>query len=314
MNGTPARMARVRPWLQTTLLWLILLIPVTVKAETPFVLLSDSDGSYNGMLNALTEQHNGTLESEVLTDEAPSGHPFTLAVGSRACEAIIASIASDERALCVFLPSQTFADLTATPKGQRLVAEHRLSAIYLDQPLLRQMLLAQMLKPRMQTIGTVLGPGSDRQATLFSETAYALGLTPLIGRLEDSENPVRELTPIIEESDVFLPLPDSSVFNRASAKWILYLTLRNRVPLVGFSASYAYAGAVVAVHSNVEQIAQQATEILNHRVAGDPLPEPAYPDDFSITVNQTAARNLGLTLAPTDTMVMELKRRERASQ
>lgn len=304
----------MRPRLHTTLLWLLLLLPVMAKAETPFVLLSDSDRSYNGMLKALTEQHNGYLESEVLLNQAPSGHPFTLAVGSRACEAIIRLIDPDERALCIFLPSQTFADLTSNPKGQQLLAERRLSAIYLDQPLIRQMLLAKMLKPKMQTIGTVLGPGSDRQASYFSDAASSLGLTSLIGRLADSENPVRELTPIIEESDVFLPLPDSSVFNRASAKWILYLTLRNKVPLVGFSSSYAYAGAVVSVYSNVEQIAQQALEILNNREPGDPLPGPAYPDDFSITINQTAARNLGLTLAPESAMVMELKRLERAAQ
>lgn len=304
----------MRPRLHTTLLWLLLLMPMMAKAESPFVLLSDSDGSYNGMLRALTEQHNGQLESEVLSDQTPSDHPFTLAVGSRACEAVIRLISAENYAMCVFLPAQTFADLTASPKGQRLLGERRLSAIYLDQPLTRQMLLAKMLKPRMQTIGTVLGPGSDRQASHFTSAANILGLTPLIGRLEDSENPVRELTPVIEESDVFLPLPDSSVFNRASAKWILYLTLRNRIPLIGFSASYAYAGAVVAVHSNVEQIAQQAMNILNHRVLGDALPAPAYPDDFSITVNETAARNLGLTLAPSDALVMELKRRERTIQ
>lgn len=304
----------MRPWLQTTLLWLLLLMPVMAKAESPFVLLSDSDGSYSEMLKALTEHHNGLLESEVLSVQAPSGHPFTLAVGSRACEATIAGIDSDDYALCVFLPSQTFADLTTSPKGQGLLADKRLSAIYLDQPLTRQMLLAKMLKPRMQTIGTVLGPGSDRQASYFAAAASSLGLMPLIGRLQDSENPVRELTPIIEQSDVFLPLPDSSVFNRASAKWILYLTLRNRIPLIGFSASYAYAGAVVSVHSNVEQIAKQAMEIVNHRGIKDPLPAPAYPDDFSITINETAARNLGLTLAPSDALMIELKRRDRVGQ
>lgn len=302
----------MKPRLYKFLVWLLLLLPMTATAETPYVLLSGSGGSYSWMLEALEQRFPGPLESTVLTDQTPASRPLTLAVGSKACEAMIRYTGANQRTLCVFLPSQTFIELTSGEKGQRLIAEKRLSAIYLDQPLQRQMQLALMLKPELKTIGTVLGPGSDHQAARFEQAASALGLTPLIGRLQGDENPVRGLTPVIEQSDAFLPLPDSSVFNRASAKWILFLTLKNRIPLIGFSANYAYAGAVVAIHSDVEQVAQQAVEILNSRTsAAEPLPAPAYPEAFSITINHTAARNLSMTLPPANTLVDELKRRER---
>ncbi|WP_432696769.1 ABC transporter substrate-binding protein [Marinobacterium sp. YM272] len=281
-------------------------------AAPPYVLLSAAGGSYGWMLEALSQQYGGTLESAVLTDQTPASRPFTLAVGSKACEAMIRYTDEEQRTLCLFLPSQTFVELTSGARGQQLLADRRISAIYLDQPLQRQMLLAQMLKPELKTIGTVLGPGSDSQAERFEQAAESLGLTPLIGRLQGSENPVRALTPVIEQSDAFLPLPDSSVFNRASAKWILYLTLKNRIPLIGFSANYANAGAVVALYSDLGQIAQQAVDIINNRVSdAGQLPPPSYPQAFSISINHTAAGNLDMTLPTSSSLVDELKRLER---
>lgn len=233
----------VIPLICRTLIWLLLLASLGVRAETPLVLLSDTGSSYTTMMAALQRHYGGKLEARVLADSAPAAdRRLLLAVGSRACAAALDNMAPQGRLFCLFLPAQTFQKLTADGRGQKLLAEQRLGALFLDQPLARQMRLAQLIKPDMKHIGTVVGPDNKQQAQAFEQQARALGLEPVIGQLRSSENPVQVLSPIIADSDLFLPLPDSSVFNRAAAKWILYLTLRKDVPLLGFSARYADAG------------------------------------------------------------------------
>jgi hypothetical protein len=291
------------------LCWMLLLTPLSVRAAPPLVLLSDAGSSYADMLAALQRHYDGPLESQVLANAAPAGDErLFLAVGSRACALALDHLGSRGRLFCLFLPAQTFAELTADAHSQTLLADQRLSALFLDQPLARQMRLARLIEPDLQRIGTVLGPDSDAQARAFEQSAREQGLTPVIGRLRSSDNPVQVLSPIIADSDLFLPLPDRSVFNRAAAKWILYITLRKGVPLLGFSAKYADAGAVVALYSDTDEIARQAAEMLT--AMDGQLPPPAWPREFSITVNRTAARNLDLVLPPAERLVEQLKAQE----
>lgn len=300
----------MKPLLSWILIGLALLTPLAARAAPPLVLLSDSTGSYTLMLDALKRHYPDPLESSVLPVDLSLEDRLVVGLGSRACDQALTRAESRTRVLCTFLPAQTFRELSGSDKGRTLLRQKRLTALFLDQPLERQMRLARLVLPTMKRIGTVVGPDSERQATEFRSTAEGLGLEAVIGRLDNRDNPVQILTPVIERSDLFLPLPDRSVFNRAAAKWILYITLRNRVPLIGFSSKYADAGAVVALHSSVDQIATESAELIGAYQAGHPLQPPAYPHDFSISVNRTAAQNLGLPLPDTEQLIAQLKRTE----
>lgn len=74
------------------------------------------------------------------------------------------------------------------------------------------------------------------------------------------------------------------------------------------TAKYADAGAVVALYSDTDDIARQAAEMLT--AMDGQLPPPAWPREFSITVNRTAARNLDLVLPPAERLVEQLKAQE----
>lgn len=300
----------VIPLIFRTLIWLLLLVSPGVLAETPLVLLSDANTSYARMFAALQRHYTGALEARVLPNTIPpqTEPRLLLAIGSRACATALDLVDPRGRLFCLFLPAQTFNELTANPKGQALLADHRLSALYLDQPLARQMHLAQLIAPNLKRIGTVVGPNSDARAQAFEQQARALGLEPVVGRLDSSDNPIEVLSPVIEDSDLFLSLPDPTIFNRAAAKWILYITLRKGVPLLGFSARYADAGAVIALYSDTNSLARQAASMLEQ--ASDRLPLPSWPQEFSITINHTAARNLGLNLPSADQLTRRLYAQE----
>lgn len=300
-------MKSVLSWI---MIWLALLTPLTARAEPPLVLLSDSSSSYTAMFDALKASYHGELEATARL----SGHPVTdrliVGVGSRACDRALREAAPKTSLLCIFLPSQTFEDLSNTEKGRTMQKQKRLSALFLDQPLERQMRLARLLLPTIGSIGTVVGPDGERQAEQFGNAARAQGLEPIIGRLDNDDNPVKVLTPVIERSDLFLPLPDRSVFNRAAAKWILYISLRNRKPLIGFSNKYSDAGAVVALHSDIGEIALEAAERISSYQREKQLKPPSYPQRFSISVNRTAAHTLGLPPPDAETLAQQLGKTE----
>lgn len=303
-------MARVLRIQFQALLWLALLSPLAVQASSQTqVLLSSDSGSYRAVSDALARHLSSPPQTLTVKQAETTRLTRTIAVGSNACQYAQAHADGQTILLCTFLPSQTFFSLARGTAAKKMLREGRLSAVFIDQPLARQIRLARLIKPDAKTIGTVVGASSQEQAEAFSATARAQKLQPLIARLHDNDNPVQVLTPIIEQSDLFLPLPDRSIFNRAAAKWILYITLRDGVPLIGFSSKYADAGACVAIYSSIDQVARQSAEIMSSgkTVA---LPPPSYPRDFSITVNQTALRNLGLPALHSDDLKQRLRQEE----
>ena len=91
---------------------------------------------------------------------------------------------------------------------------------------------------------------------------------------------------------------DTSILSRALAKWILNFSFQEKIPVIGFSAAYTEAGALVSLHSTPENIGLQAAEILSEWATHGVFPPRAgiYPRYFKISVNPTVARAMGLDI------------------
>jgi hypothetical protein len=215
---------------------------------------------------------------------------LNVAIGARACEQLLQHNGQADL-ICTFIPRTTFESLsTLYDNGQR-----RLSAVYLDQPLQRQLRLAHLLVPDAKSIGAMFGPFSTASRQLFDQASHREKLTPMSITLDEADNPIERLTPLIQQSDVFLALPDRALFNRATAKWLLYITLQQKVPVIGFSKTYVEAGALAAVYSTPGQIGQQTGELLRELDLSRPLPPPAYPKYYNVSSNPIVARTLDLS-------------------
>jgi len=273
---------------------MIWLMPLKALAEDSLVVLSDFSPSYNQVLAAIRD--HAIHPTRVLTLDqvrtADSRSPVILAVGTRACERMLERYHPDSRLVCTFLPSATFEQLKRKllPTGSYAAV----SAIFIDQPLARQIRLARLVSPGAAKLGTALGSNSLNMRDGLEQGAQAEAFDLLMVELARQDNPVQRLTPIIENSDLFLVIPDSSVFNRAISKWLLYLSLRHKVPVIGFSASYTEAGAAASVHSSAAQIGRQSAEWLNLLQEGSDLPSASYPRYFDVSVNPVAVRTLGI--------------------
>lgn len=309
-----------RPWLGHVLALLPALLlwqAPAVAAPRVQVLLSDTTAAYRevdaSLRGALAGRTPGAVELETQAlATLPGGLKSLLAqepvlivpVGLRAT-ALALRDAGSVPVLSLLVPESDYATLAANLMRGRAAPRAR-SAIYLDQPLARQLDLLQLLLPNARRIGALAGAQSTAQADRLAALSRERGLEPVVVRVPDQGNPIHPLTRLMDRADVLLALPDPAVFKRSSLQAILLTTYRSSVPVIGFSQAYVRAGALAAVHSTASQIGAQAGEWIADLAARGQwtLGEPRYPIYYSVSVNPQVAQSLALP-APDEAALLD---------
>jgi len=173
----------------------------------------------------------------------------------------------------------------------------RHAGIVLDQPPGRQVALARALLPHARTLAVVAGPLGLRDLEEVRARAEALDFEPVIGTLAAKDNPLLVLPALVEAADAVVVLPDSADFNGAVARWLLQLSFRTRVPVIGFSRAYAQSGALASVHTAPENVGREgAARVLTWLDSGILQGGMQYPEQYSLTTNPDVARTFGVRL------------------
>lgn len=305
-------------WLLALLCWL----PTAGAAAEPIrvlVLLSETGGTYAELVDALRARvdperlrvqsrqiPDGMGELARLLDSRPA---LVVPVGIRAT-ALVLRTAGELPVLSLLVPQNSYAALLvdAGGDGNRGIR----SAIYLDQPLARQLDLLQILLPKVDRLGVLAGPDSMPLIPELQQLSERRGLRLMSEAVVEGGNPVPALARLMDRADVLLALPDPGVFNRSSLQAILLTTYRSNVPVLGFSRAYVSAGALAAVHSSAQQIGAQAGEWIAELAARDDwrLGAPRHPVYYSVSVNAQVAQSLGIGIADESELLERLRARE----
>lgn len=262
------------------------------------VVLSDRGGVYGEFFDALNAAlaQSGVRRSVKLAgvagqhlDGAELGNAaLVLAVGVKAGQAVN-HMELGVPVLHVLVPRQAYEHLEM---GRRHGGQ---SAIYLDQPLGRQLGLMRLIMPGKHKVAVLVGPDSAAQQGHLRSAAAHLGLEVQTEQISNGADIVPVLNRLLPLSDMLWALPDSMVYTRETARPILLTTYRFRRPVFGFSQAYVAAGALAAVYSSPQHIARQVGDWLRAMPAGRvQLPAPQYPAYFNVAVNRSVARSLGL--------------------
>lgn len=206
--------------------------------------------------------------------------------------------------LAVLIPRQAFEKIAR----QR---DHKLfSAVFLDQPLARQMELIRLALPDRGRVGVVLGPDSLWAQKSLQAAASGAKLGLVVEKISAAEELLPALQRVLAESDVLLAVPEPLVFNKGTVQSLLLTTYRYQEPVIGFSHAYVKAGALASVHTTPEQVGRQAGEVVSRVLVSRPawLPPPEYPKYFSVSVNYQVARSLGLSVSDEAVLLQKLKR------
>lgn len=176
------------------------------------------------------------------------------------------------------------------------------SAIYLEQPIARQIRFIQLALPRHRRCGVILGKRSLHLAEALEAAAADSRLSLRVMDISATSKPIDGIKGVLGTNDVILAVPDADALTPNVAKWLLYMAYQKEIPVIGFSKAFVDAGALGAVYTDPEQIGRQAAEIaLRAALAagksgsgGWALPSPQYPEYFHIAINDSVARSLKL--------------------
>lgn len=244
--------------------------------------------------NAIKKITTAGLASALWTGQGPQPK-LIVALGVDAASALAKS-EGRVPVLAALVPRSSWQDLLSA-SGRRQSSQF--TALYLDQPLSRQLGLIRLALPTARRIGVLLGPESSSRLGLLKSLAASHGLTVTGARVDAEAGVFSALKQVLDNSDVLLALADPQVFNSQSIQNILLAAFRAKVPMVGFSPAYVRAGALLSLHVTPAQAAVQAVAMVQAALSGDALPTPpTESNDFEVGVNVHVARAMNLSLNP----------------
>ena len=238
------------------------------------------------------------------TDEAvvAENSELVIALGVKALEAA-SNLKTTTPVLGVFTPLPTFNSLLAASSRNL----GNFSAIVLDQPYARQMLLIKTVLPEVKNLGVMLGKSSSQYNELIRDSGEKSAMNVSVETINQDSELIPKLQNLLDTNDALLAIPDPLVYSRETAQSILLTSYRHQKPVFGYSQSYVRAGALAAVYSNTKQLAKQAAEIaIKTQVSPGLLPPPQTPKYFSVSINYQVARSLNIQVADENKVYMNL--------
>jgi ABC-type uncharacterized transport system substrate-binding protein len=241
---------------------------------------------YHAFDSALRYELTGRDGVRLLPADAPlQDADLVVAVGAKA-----ASLAAGSRAPILHVMTSR-----ATLEARGRAASGKNAAIFMEQPVSRQLGLLRAALPHARSIGVLVSSPPEELASL-KPLAEAAGFTVHVHTVAEPSGLAEGLSEVLAVSDVLLVLPDAAIYRADTIRNILLATYRKQTPMIGLSQSYVRAGALCAVYSTPAQIARQAGVAILHYAQSGRLPPDSYPQDFEVAVNTQVARSLGLTI------------------
>lgn len=285
-----------------------------VQAEPPkkiIVLLSgDSDPYFDVVsgIQSVIDQPPSNIPLKTVTLEQADlaglsqlgGNDLLVAVGTRATEYALTNLSS----VPVFSTFVTRSSLLSAVSGSGVESPtlpgHLRRAVVLDQPAERIISLVKLIVPGLKQLGTVVNASGPNRLDEFERVIKRGALRLEAAELFSDSNPIKDLKRVFSISDAFVVIPDNSRFNSKVAKWILFLSYRHRVPVIGYSQKYTDAGALVSLYTSPFQIGRDTGEQLVEMFSADKndlgVVVMRYPRYFNLSVNDTVADSLGIRI------------------
>lgn len=289
------------------LLSLLLSLAPVAAAETAskagaaaevLIVPSERGGAYEETIDILLTELGGLQPSPSIEvrqwDEAvPAATTRVIVTIGAKAAAEVGTGAEASVVVNTLLPSHSFAQIHS---GRSADEMKRITAVFLDQPVRRQIALLREALPDWTNLALISGPTTRELSMAIETEARQSGLSVRRSDINSDRELFRALQQTLESPALLIAVPDRDLYNSRTIQNILLTSYRRNSPLVGFSAAYVRAGALLAVYSHPAQVAAQAAEAVAAVLHGNAMPPPRYPVAFEVDINQTVARSLGIRL------------------
>lgn len=256
-----------------------------------------------GIEATLREIRPGALAPALVAAEHPG---LVITLGARAAQSL-----KDEQPTPVLhaaIARAFFEELLAS--DEPATHPHGHSALFLDQPPARQIAAMQLALPQLQRVGLLASSEREGLIEPLANAARTAGIEVVDAIVAEEGLLIPRVEQLLRYADALLITPDPSLYNRYTLQKVLLAAYRQRKPVIGLSAAYVKAGALLAVHSAPEAIGIDLGDSIARFVASGQLNPPAYPRHYAVAVNHHVARSLGLHLPVEATLLESLRQRE----
>jgi putative tryptophan/tyrosine transport system substrate-binding protein len=177
------------------------------------------------------------------------------------------------------------------------------SAIYIDQPLKKQLQLIKASLPKKRKVGVLLGKYSGINKKHLQQVMRNMGLEPIVVNTNPN-NLKHSLETVFGKADALLAQPDPNIYNKKTVMTVLLSSYRHKVPVFGYSAAFVRSGATAAIFSSPTNVGQQVGDEIVKYISPNngTLSSPGFPKYFSVDTNRRVIRSLNIKLPATKTI------------
>lgn len=262
------------------------LLPMAWAGGTVALVLSDNTPHFREFATTFNEHLQGSRWKLGKTDDSPAPR-LIITVGVDAFRKTLAR-GGQTPIIATLIGRQLYEKLLAESGRPR----HLSTAIYIEQPLGRQVAFLRQILPGQNRIGLLLSDEGKEDFRPLRQALLSNGFSIDSEESNSEETLIPALGALLPRVQLLLATPDPKVYRRDNIKTILITTYRYQKPLIAFSSTFVTAGAFAALYSSPQQIARQAAELLiTHN--GE-LTAAEYPTHFSVAINRSVAEALNL--------------------
>ncbi len=184
--------------------------------------------------------------------------------------------------------------------------------LYMTQSYCRQMQFIKLIRDDWKVVSLLSSEEKPANSTNIEQCANKYGLEIYTVNTTAKENMTENIKNALNHSDALLALPDKSIYNSNTVKNILLTSYRHRKPVIAFSHNFVSAGALASIHSNIEQVAQSASSLVQQyfKTGQQFIKTVNYPQTFDISINRQVFRALNLTSPDIDKLRQMLEHTE----
>ncbi|MCK5396090.1 MAG: hypothetical protein KAJ32_08865 [Gammaproteobacteria bacterium] len=228
-----------------------------------------------------------------------------------------------ELIIAIGIDSIRYADINFTKTDALLIAsnpgafkyneksDNNDAVLFMSQSYCRQIRFINEINDQWNTIGFLNNKEKPVDNKAISRCARRYGMNTYMINAARGGNVSHDIKHVLKNADLILALPNKNIYNNKSVKNILLTSYRNRKPVIGFSKNFVNAGALAAIQSDAEQIADSAISIIEkyYKQENNFRKKINHPRLFDISINKQVFRALNLPLPDIEKLKQSLSRK-----
>ncbi len=184
--------------------------------------------------------------------------------------------------------------------NQQDKSTQRITAIYRDQPLLRQLRLSKFLLPNLHRVTILRGAHELIPNVEKLQRESQLTINEIV--FDDHSEWPKLLSQSLQGNDVLLGIDDPDIYNSDTIRSILLTTYRHGKGLIGPSRAFVNAGSLASCYTSPNEYLQQLVAMVSVALHEHRLLPPRYPTVFRVAINRQVATSLNLPIPDENTL------------